>query len=194
MIINEAVISGTAAATRLINIEISRLDVREADVRKVAFEGCDIGILIVDELTRLGLKRPIVHSLQIHRLEAVETFYEPSEIKKWLDMHSVESVKAQGTKANQEALDLFERVCRTMLRQYYVKDDADDPVGAVLQNSLWRHIEKILIREDRVRRTSSKPVSGPASSFVHIVDAKSLLSGQPGDQAAARIWEGVAAL
>jgi hypothetical protein len=188
--ITEAAFFGVAYKTRMNNVQMSRFDVREADLTLVRFDECKVGTLIIDGTTKFGMSLPYIYSLQTVRGGNVETIYDPGDIKKALGVVPAQSHVDEQSE-NHGAVCLLERVCRKMLRQYYIRDDREDPAGSFLRDPWWDSVRKILERHKRIKIDTSKPVSGPQSEFVHIIDARSLLGRDAG---VAEIWREVSSI
>ena len=185
----DAVLFGSPGPVRVADSSVIRLDCRGADLSDIAFSGCRVTTLVVDDATVLGNTAPEVLSLIRAGHGSTTACYDPVEIAKWLLGH----MKPKDISIrNPEAIRLLERVCRVFLRQFFVKDDQLDPTGRYLQDDLWPSIESILSTYGRVRRNDSKDASGRPGEFVHLINAGALLARA--SQEDREIWTAVGSI
>jgi hypothetical protein len=188
----DAVLFGVVSPAELQRVKIQRLDAREAELQEVVFVDCDIVQLTVDETTRFGRSKPHIHRLLIETEEGdVEEIFEPLSIAAWLDAHST-TAEQDATKINEDAVKLFERVCRVMLRQHVIKEHSSDAWGRYLQSTYWKDIERILFEHDLIDRIT-KAVAGMGVSFLRMKDPLKILVHR--DEAEIRkVWEAISAI
>lgn len=190
----DAVLSGVISPANLERIKIQRLDAREAELEQVQFIDCEVVQLTVDETTLFGSSHPRVHNLLLSTESGhIEEIFDPSVIASWIDKHSTAPEKPGETApGNQEAVRLFERVCRVMLRQHMIKEHPSDAAGRLLQQPYWKDIEDILFRAKFLDRIKGKGTGGPAASFLRMKDPMAMLIS--GDSSVTRIWDEVGAI
>lgn len=191
--LTEASVTGSPFGT-LSECVVIRFNMREADATGISFDRTEVATLIVDPTTRFGNSRPHTRHLQIYEPDGVRDVYEPDEITRWIAQHTVETVEnAEEQEDDAIAVKLLEKVCRRMLRHFYIKDDTSDPDGVLLSGDTWAQIEEILNRENRIRRTR-KDASGRGAWFVHVIGAAEMLERPYKNSDIERIWREVAAL
>lgn len=189
---SDVVLFGLVAPSVLDKVRIQRLDATEASLVQVEFRECDVVNLYVDDTTRFGTTRPVVHRIHLHKANGVILeLFDPTQIAEWLDSHSQQV--EQLSKINQEALDLLDRVCRIMLRQHVIKDHETDASGKVLRSRYWKQIETILSDAKLIDRIRKKPMSGTSAPFVRMRDPYDLLANRV-EPKVAEIWSQVGSI
>ena len=190
LVINETTITGPAAEATLSNLEIFRLDAREADLSQVHFEKTRVSALIVDALTKFGVDAPEVHTIYVTEQDEPQTLRAPQDIQAWLAAHS-----SRVSETGSEALRLvqyFDRVCRRAIRQFYFRPGAGDAASILLQDPLWPEVEDILQREGRLEKKQQQ-MSGPRNMLIHIKAPRLLLQPPEKDNASRNIRDMVIA-
>ena len=190
--INEALFSGVSEQASFTDIIISRFHALGADLSQIKFNNCEINFLMADETTRFGSSIPKIHCLQFDHRGIIDPIYDPSEILSRIASTTQREDEHLSAK-NQKALLLLERICRKMMRQFYIKISPDEPVGVYLQDPLWDEIRQILESEGRLR-SESKAYSGPAAEYIHIINASDFLSKAPIEESTTRIINAVGRL
>lgn len=185
----DIVVFGVAGPARLERLKIHRLDVQEADLTSIEFFDCEVSNLVVDATTRFGTTRPYVHHL-LHTDKAGKTqeVFEPTEIKKWIDAHSEHPPQGR---VNAEALRLFERICRVMLRQHTIKEHPTDAFGRLLQMRYWPEIEEILFATGHMERTERRATAGAPATFLRMRDPFTVLVERDAPNIA-ELWKRIA--
>jgi hypothetical protein len=157
----------------LTRIRLQRLDAREAELGQVNFVDSEVTSLTADETTRFGRMHPLVHKLILVTEKGVyKEIYEPDEIGDWIAKHSPAS---EANEENDEALRLFERICRIMLRQHMIKEHPSDPSGRVLAHRYWKEMEPILFDAEVIARIKNKDSKGASAPFLRMRDPFRLL-------------------
>jgi hypothetical protein len=189
----DAVLFGVVAAARFERVKIQRLDAREAELAKVEFVDCEVAHLTVDNTTRFGITVPSVHQLLV-TTEAgqVEEMFGRAEIAVWLQAHSAKPNSTPNLNAN--AVRLFDRVCRVMLRQHMIKEHPTDAAAHLLRERYWKEIEGILFERKIIDRIPSKPSKGLAATFVRMKDPYRLLVHKADDAEVQLVWDKVGAI
>jgi hypothetical protein len=188
----DAVIFGVAAPAKLVRIKCQRLDVREGQFSQVHFEDVEINTLIADETTRFGKTHPTIHQLLLSTPDGgLQEVFDPADIQKWLIEHS--TLEGKGVE-NEDALRLFDRICRVMLRQHMIKEHPSDPAGRLLQDRYWKPIEKILVEAKLIDRLQNRGTSGAAASFLRLQDPFKLLVQRADNSKIRSVWERIGSI
>lgn len=192
--ISTAMIHGSPIKCKFVDCSISRLYVDGADLKDMIFENCTIGTLYIDKTTKFGVSFPQVHSVQMIGGVGARLYYKPSEINDFIKSLRHRAGNADDAQQkNEDAVNLLERVCRAMLRQFFIKVDPNDQTGSLLTRSYWQPIKSILSEEGRIKIDSQRQSSGTNAEFVHIIGAIDFLTSSD-DEVVQRIWRRVAAL
>lgn len=173
--VSEARVVGLSRECFLKDVSFGHLDLTNADCRAIQFDGCEVGILTVNRSTALPKLVPVVG--QVHKEEegVVDILRAPNDIRVVLNRLSVDS--------NDEVDGLplmryFDRLCRTFIRQYQIRDHDEEGSFHLIRNEFWPVIREIL--GDRIYE-QVKIVGGPRSVFYRMDAPESLLS--PGGDA-----------
>jgi hypothetical protein len=182
----DAVLFGVISAASLRNVRVQRLDIREAELVQVDFADCEVIHLTVDETSRFGKSYPDIHRLLLATEDGqYHELFEPDEISAWISRHSVQS---DGPPENREAIRLFDRICRVMLRQHMVKEHITDPAGRLLHDKYWKDIEQILFKKNLLVRLENRGTRGAAATFLRLSDPFKLLVGKSNDLKVKEVW------
>lgn len=166
--VDEAVVRGTAASAKLINVAINQLDCRGADLSALSFENGTILNLIADNSSRFPASFPIpkyVNDEEGNRLSSTV------EIETWLDARGKNHAEtvAKGlaplSLTNHSIYKLLGRACR--VRQYWLRAEDDIYGERILNDKDWPTLRAVLQRHDLLR-AEVRQASGRSSEFYHI--------------------------
>ncbi|MBF0109820.1 MAG: hypothetical protein HQL76_11655 [Magnetococcales bacterium] len=179
----DVLLRGTLPSCRLAHVGISYLDARGADLSQIHFENSSVTSLVADMQTRLPDSFPDPHSLSID--EHGRSRKLPNEdMSKWIEKQKPGQEKARnGTQEHfyNEYLDYFERLCRVIIRQGWIRMAKDDSAGKLLEDDRWPNIRDELDRLKFLEASFTKPASGQNAPFVRIRRARELLTRQTDD-------------
>lgn len=187
----DVVLFGAIGPATLEKLKVQRLDAREAELSQVNFVACEVFHLTADETTRFGHALPRVHQLNLILANGrSEEMFDPGAIGDWLAEHASQiEVRA----VNKDAVRLFEKVCRIMLRQHMIKEHEGDFSGKVLQDEYWKRIEQILFDHKFLDRITGKPTSGAPGTFLRMKDPYRLLTDRAKSDVKA-VWTKIEAI
>lgn len=169
--IDEAVVNGSLPSGLLSAVEFSTLDARGADISSVTLKNCVIGTLIADKTTKLpsGFPRPAQLSLD----EGGVMSEMPQDlIAQWIEVQVSQPREQKGEGAHYA---LFERICRAMTRQFWIRSNGDDPAARLVARDEWRQIKKVLDDEGALKVRKNVAVGGPRSDFYRVERAAEFL-------------------
>lgn len=175
----EAVLRGDIPPFDVNSTDISQLDARGANLNALSLKDSNITTLIVDSTTRLPDNFPTPLALRVDD-EGRSLLTSPEQIREWIGRHSPVSKTKHG-KADNEHIVLFERLCRAVVRQFWIRSTGDDPAARLLTRPQWPSIKEILQRHDLLRIRENVRVGGPRSDFYRIERARDFLEGAPTD-------------
>ncbi|TDQ82164.1 NACHT domain-containing protein [Dongia mobilis] len=186
--VDDAVIRGKGQKSSLINVTINQLDIREADIAQVVFESVQIGVLISDATTRVSATFPNVSWIETLQIDGKELTLLDSDALDWLDSHG--RVESSGLKENlvldqlrtSPLYNLLQKVCRTMLRQHWIRSEGDDRATLLVDDERWEELVQLLARHDLLVVDTSKQVGGRPSKFFHVRQARSILAEEMENQ------------
>lgn len=188
--IDEAVVGGSLPKGILSSVEFSTLDARGADLSLVNFVNCSIGNLIADRATKLPQTFPRPEQLSLDQ-GGVMTEVAYDLISNWIKEQAVSLDDEAGVGRSYE---LFERICRAMARQYWIRSNGDDPAARLIDTDEWKGIRRVLEEEGVLRIRKNVPVGGPKADFYRIERASDYLESSNSDEAVKRLKERIASL
>ena len=187
-----------AQQVSMVGCAIHRLDVRGADLRRVAFSDVRVYELIVDPFVRFGTSVPAVDSLVIYK-HFRETRWRgaPSE---WIEQKSLLSER-NGSDPD-ERWHLLEKLARLTLRQYAVwTGTRRGAARKVFDSPHWPALRELLQAHGRLHalpwRRRSAPVResggfiaprvpGPKTEWLRLVAAAEFLNPETANQDSTR--------
>ncbi len=192
--LDDAVIEGVAAPLRLQFVSINQLDARGANLQSLIFRECQIGNLIADETTLLPETFPTPAFAEVVERGKQLPLFDEARINEWVLRHkpapsSLDGV-AQLKEIDHPLLWLLERVCRVMLRQYWIRSLEQDRAGRLVARPEWSALEKLLDRHQLLRK-ESRAASGTVSDFFHIKRAPEILAKRLDDPQVASFWRDI---
>jgi hypothetical protein len=175
--VDECLIRGTATPAKLKRLFISKLDVRDADITEIFFDECTISSLVINSATRLPTSIALPAMLQIDHENGQQTLYKPEDIGKRIEIIKEEKmIISEFTKNNQPILKLLDKMCRTVLRQSWIRDDDDDRAGRLLRDANWPNLRKALQKHDLLEERTDMPAGGRNAQFVRIKRVRDLMN------------------
>lgn len=179
--IDEACVRGTLGSIRVSDIFISQFDCRGADMRQIDFNmsNCQIYSIICDDASVFPANFPTPKSISFNESGQFRTEYDLHRIDLWIKNHQPLDSVAHN---HSDALELFDRLCRIVMRQNWIRAIPEDRAGRALESPLWAPIKEILERANLLSVRSSVAVGGPRSDFIRIHHARDLLN-PPSDRA-----------
>jgi hypothetical protein len=177
VVVDEGLIRGTATPAILKRASISKLDLRGADASDVAFVDCHIGTLVVDAGSRLPGSLPLPAMLQVVNDNGLDSIYNPSEIQNWMACQNQSFLPSGADAQVDRPIDkLLDKLCRTMLRQSWIRDAEDDRSGRLLRDVNWPPLREVLQKHELLDERTDIPAGGGRSQFVRIRRAREILS------------------
>lgn len=188
--IDDSVIKGTCPPCSLIDVHVSQLDCRGADLTQANCTNVRIINLIADGSTRVSSTFPKPKKISLP--DGIE-FTSLPEITNWLAAHgqskdeTVDGGLASAALKAQPMYSLLKRVCR--MRQYWLREDGDDPQASrILHDSNWPKLSKLLLQHDYLR-VETRQASGRASEFFHIKHREQILSEFSNDKNLKKLFD-----
>jgi hypothetical protein len=171
----DACLIGATPSANLSNITIGRLDARGADFSSVTFSDCHVAILSADATTRFGQSLPQIGLVRELRQGEMTTIRDRAEVNSWLTERSIKPLK-QGDVADDALplVKLLDRICRKIIRQFSIREGADDEGGVLLDDPLWPPLRKILTANGRLEEYTQS-MGGPPANLIRIRNPKNLL-------------------
>ncbi|WP_131721607.1 hypothetical protein [Xanthomonas sp. NCPPB 1128] len=188
--LDEGLVRGVLPNGSFSSVEFSMLDVRGGDLSRAAFVNCSIAQLIVDETTKLPVEFPRPGQLMVDDGGSADSL-EQEEIPQWLEKHTVSRDRL--TKSGSHWL-LFERICRAIMRQFWIRSAGDDPAARLLAKDEWYDIKEVLEQEGVLRVRTNVAVGGPKSEFYRLENSRDYLAATPASDAVRRVVARVCAL
>jgi hypothetical protein len=167
---DDIVLRGTINPIKLRNVEISQLDICDADISSVTFDACHVKNLVANTTSKVPLKCPTVESVQLQG----GGFLVGEEALDWLSAHSGKNSEIEGSQKN-EYLALLEKVCRVILRQYWIRHNFDDHGARLLNAPQWDAVKAVLDAHGMLRVRKNVAVGGPRSDFYRVEGAREIL-------------------
>lgn len=190
---DEAMVRGVARPASIIGADFGIFDLCGADISSVVFDGVSVSKAVVDEKTVFGVSRPQISCLNVAGQSVRRALRDPREISDWLNAHS-RSEERRDNGGETEYTSYFQKVCRKAHRQFYMREDEESPIGAMLSSPYWPIIRDILVKHERIDFEENKQTGGNPQRLVHIRNARGLLFPEGGDASARAIWDEVRAL
>lgn len=164
--VNEATFSGGSPIGTLQNVDVSRLDACGCNMSKVIFDKVKVGVLVVDEFTQFGNKRPEIGALEIRGSNArIER--DPAVISAFVIDHS--TISDQNALLDHPAVQLLGKIARRSVRFCYLRDGNDDDDGSfMLRDARWTKVKEVLESHGRVEIKKGKPMHGRPAALVRI--------------------------
>lgn len=167
----EATLAGGAPEGVISGSKFGRLDVTGADLSGVQFSAVDVATLVVDESTMVGGSYPTVSALEVRTLDGNSTIRGQKEILEWFTTR-----KRAASSGENRAARLLEKVARTSIRQFYLRATGDEDTGsALMSDSLWPLVSKVLSKHGRLEVHRAKPMHGRPSPLIRIKNPMALL-------------------
>ncbi len=166
----------SAPVAVLRNVTIGILDARSADLTSVKFRDCTVATLTGDQSTRFGSSVPAIGLVRKEDNGLVTVLREPRQIGEWMETLSRSlGIEDDSPGDSWPLLKLLDRVCMKVIRQFAIREDAEDEGGMLLEDPLWPELETILDDAGRLERIT-KQMGGPAGVLVRIKNPKALLN------------------
>jgi hypothetical protein len=183
--IDDAVVQGTALPASIVNVSISQLDIRDANLSQVHFDATTVVTLITSLGTKVSVTLPYPSLVQDATYSTLIS--DPLPIKEYLDRLGrnarQEEEREPGVSVNRvrehELYRLLERVCR--VRQYWIRDDSDDRAAKLLRDEAWPELIELLRKHDLVRE-ERRGAAGKPSTFYHVKKTGEILARDEGDE------------
>ena len=196
MEVDETMIRGTSPSTVLRSVFVNQIDIRKADLRKLVFEQCALGTVIVDAATRVPRSFPVPKRVrkQVYAGGGLkEDIRAPDQIKEWLSACSDDESDRRGPVRNEGYADMLRvlgRACRSS--SFWIPERSENNVDKFVNDPLWPKVLTLLSAHDLIRE-GKKGVSGRRSRFVHIKEPLRILANEPDDEEMVRFYGALAA-
>lgn len=188
--VDEGLVRGTLPSGSLSSVDFSMLDVRGGDLSRASFINCSISQLIVDEATKLPTEFPRPGQLMVDDGGSVESLGQDS-VPHWIEKHTVS--REVLSKSGPHWL-LFERICRAIMRQFWIRSAGDDPAARLLARDEWYGIKKVLETEGVLKTRTNVAVGGPKSEFYRLENPREYLAATPASDTVKKVVARVCAL
>lgn len=175
----DAVFAGDAPSGEFVESQISRMDVVGADISRVRFQNVRVGTLVVDNSTVFGDSLPIVSAIEVR--ESGRSFIErdPQKISEFM---IARRFVGDPEFAKSEIVALLDRVARRAVRYFYLRQQGDDDIGAILLNDpSWQQVRGVLDKHHRIEIKKGKAMHGRPSPLIRIINPKKLLDYSDAD-------------
>lgn len=173
--LDECILRGTVEHVAINRVTFSQLDVRGADLTDVAFSSSQVHSLIADVGTLVPVDCPRPQVLVIDYLGSQERMFEPHKIDEFIrTLSTVESESPQISSMGSLG-KLLDRLCRTFLRQKWIRITDDDRAAKLLDDPNWPELKAILEQHGLYEHNSRKQASGQSSQFIRIRHAVEVL-------------------
>ena len=146
-----------------------------------------ITILSGDSVTRFGKHPPKVGV--VREIESgVDTMLRaPADIEAWLGVRSDSLAnRKSGATSELPLMKLLDRVCRRILRQFAIREGADDEASTILRDPLWPTLYELLDDAGRIVRFN-RQMGGPPASLIRVINPKGLLKPSKADRSSAKL-------
>ncbi|MGX9721202.1 hypothetical protein [Stenotrophomonas acidaminiphila] len=170
--VDEVVIKGVLPKGTISAVEFSALDVRGGDLSRAIFSNCAISQLVADSTTRLPPGFPRPSQIMFDSGGVVQELAQDS-IPRWIEERTVSLVDEATGGAHWL---LFERICRAMIRQFWIRSAGDDPAARLLAKDEWYGIKRVLDDEGVLKVRTNVAAGGPKSEFYRLENARDYLS------------------
>jgi len=182
--VDESLIRGVASPVVLKRVSISKLDIRGADASELVFIECQIMSLVVDAVSIVSSSLPLPTVLQVERDTGQITIYQPDEIHDWLVQRGGKASHyhtAENPEGYRSVERLLDKLCRTVMRQSWIRDDEDDRAGRLLRDENWPMLREALLRHGLLEERNGFPAGGRRSQFIRVRRAREIINNERGD-------------
>lgn len=176
--VDEAVVKGVLPRGNVSAVDFSTLDARGGDLSRANFSSCNVSQLIADSTTKLPLGFPRPSQLMLDDGGGVHEVSQDS-IPSWIESRTVDG---KGPAQDGPHWLLFERICRAMVRQFWIRSAGDDPAARLLAKDEWYEIKKVLESEGVLKVRTNIAAGGPKSEFYRLENAREHLAPNPQGQ------------
>lgn len=180
--LDECILRGTLVHLAINRVSFSQLDVRGADLSDVVFNAAIVHSLILDAGTLVPTNFPRPKVLVIDSQGAQERIFAPEDIEAFVRDVSVADGTSQSISAQGSIGKLLDKLCRTILRQTWIRKTEGDRAARLLDDPNWPQLKELLARHELVEENSRKQASGQSSQFVRIRHAADLLDPRSGNE------------
>ena len=195
--VDETILRGTAPPAALRRLVVNQIDIRGADLSKLAFEDSALTTAIVDDGTRVSCTFPLPRRIRLQSATAdhpTEDIWDPDSIVQWLDSHGratmTDDRRQMMSGQHGKMLNLLGRACRSPT--FWIPEEKGDThVDKFVHDPLWPIILRLL-RSQGYLREKQMGVSGRHTRFVHIKQPHRILANDPGDDDVAQLYQALA--
>jgi len=167
----EATFAGGSPQGIVAGSTFGRLDACGADLSDVEFSEVQVGTLVVDESTLVGSSQPEVSDLQVKGRSGDIVIRGRKEIAEWFSGR-----KRAPVAGDVPAVRLLEKVARASVRQFYLRVTGDEDSGsALLNDSSWPLVSRVLSKNSRLEVHRAKPMHGRPSPLIRVKNPLALL-------------------
>ncbi len=185
--LDDCLMRGSVGPVTLRRTAISKLDVRTADASCVAFEDSTVISLVADAATRLPPTCPMPNTLTIEEGGGLRSLFVPSEIEAWLIAKGAMGAKGDDHPAHSlttsPARRLLDKICRTIMRQSWIRDINDDRAGRLLRDPNWQRLRESLLKFGLLEERKDVQAGGQNSVFVRVKRPRDILEANGNDPA-----------
>ncbi len=193
-VVDDLVLRGTFPVLKMRFAEISQLDVREADLSLLEMQDSAVGLLVADDASLFSRSFPYPGALTLQEHGRPRFVHSQVEREGWVDAHRVGAGEVDIDWSRNGYTQLLEKVCRVMLRQFWVRSIEDKSHNRVLDDSHWPAVFGTLNRRGLVTVRYDVEASGPRSDFVRVHRAKDFVDRRSDDPQILSVYEELAAM
>lgn len=193
-VLDEAILRGNVGKCRLSSVDFAQLDVRGADLSSLQLLDCKVGVLIANDASLFPPNFPEAGALFVEEKGRRKQVVDPRLARDWLHSHSTRSIASSGGGSNRTPFEeLFEKLCRVIIRHNWIRWNDDDREGRLLDSPFWEKLKDLLVQEELLI-SRSLAAQGPRSEFIKIRRARDFLDAFSSDPEINRVRSRVAAL
>lgn len=173
--IDDAIARGTYPVSTFKNINISQLDCRGADFKKVKFEDVVVTSVIADDATRFSPSFPQPafitdgNGLQVPQDEISHWLESRGRNADELSLNGIVPIALQ----RHAIYSLLGKACR--LRQYWLRLEDDQYAEKILRDPHWVQLSELLQKHDFLK-VEVRPASGRSPTFYHVKHRERILA------------------
>jgi hypothetical protein len=135
------------------------------------FQACHIKTLVANAATKLPVVFPTLDSVLTGT--GSQGLLTGQDALNWVKAHSVQA--GEDISAKGEHLKLLEKLCRVMIRQYWIRTNFDDHGSKLLAMPQWKALGNVLEKTGLLKVRKNVAVGGPKSDFYRIERAREFL-------------------
>jgi hypothetical protein len=173
--LGECVFRQSVASATFRRTSISQLDARGADISSLRFEGCTIVSAIVNPGTYVSAEFPRPQMLMLDFFGKQVRVFKPQDMDYYLGTIQPKVDDSNRTASLGSIGKLLDKLCRTIVRQTWIRDSVDDRAGRLLYDHEWPMLKGLLQEHSLLEERNNKSASGRNAAFVRIRFASEFL-------------------